>query len=617
MPQRFCNACEVTDAGIAIEAALGSKKGLNLSEVFTMSQTASDVMVDVLHNWGVEVVFGLPGDGINGIMEALRKRQDDIRFVQVRHEEAAAFMACAYAKFTGKLGVCLATSGPGGIHLLNGLYDAKLDGQSVLAITGMPFHDLIGTYTQQDVELDRLYMDVTVYNARVMGATHVENVTELACRTALSQRGVAHITFPVDIQDFEVKAPSKRNIPGHTSDVRAHRANIPEDDELRRAAEVLNSGGKTVILAGRGAIGARAELEQVAEMLGAPIVKPLLGKACVPDDSPYTTGGIGLLGTLPSQEAIEGCDTLLMVGTSFPYIEYMPKPGQARAVQIDIDPARIGLRYSVDVGLVGSSQDTLQALMPLLQRREDRSFLQKAQEGMKSWWELMEQRGTNDATPMKPQVVSWELGKHLDDDAIVISDSGTIATWFARQIKVRDGQMYSLSGNLATMACGLPYANAAQVAYPNRQCVALVGDGGLSMLMAELSTAVKHELPVKIVVIKNNTLGQIKWEQMVFLGNPEYGVDLGPIDFVKIAEACGAKGVHIEDPKRCGDMIRDALAMPGPVVIEAVVDSLEPPMPAKATRDQITKFAQSLLKGEPNREKIALTVMADKVRELI
>ncbi len=582
-----------------------------------MSQTASDVLIDVLHDWGVEVVFGIPGDGINGIMEALRKREEDVHFVQVRHEEAAAFMACAYAKFTGKLGVCLATSGPGGIHLLNGLYDAKLDGQPVLAITGMPFHDLIGTHTQQDVELDRLFMDVSVYNARVMGGTHMRNVAELACRSALSERGVAHITIPVDIQDYPVESPTKRNVPGHTSDVPVHRANIPAENDLRDAADILNNGKKIAILAGRGAIGAAGELEQVAEKLGAPIVKALLGKSCISDDSPYTTGTIGLLGTLPSQEAMENCDTLLMIGTSFPYIEFMPKPGQAKAVQIDLDPTRIGLRYDVDVGLVGSSKETLQALLPMLNRNEDRNFLENAQKGMKDWWDLMEERGTNDATPMKPQVVAWELGKHLDDDAIVISDSGTIATWWARQIKAREGQMFSLSGNLATMACGLPYANAAQYAYPNRQVVALVGDGGLSMLMAELSTAVKHNLPVKIVVVKNNVLGQIKWEQMVFLGNPQYGVELQPIDFVKVAEGCGARGVHIEDPKQCGEAMKNALAMPGPVVIEAVVDPMEPPMPAKATRKQIQKFAESLIRGEPNREKIALTVLADKVRELV
>nr|MDQ3828666.1 thiamine pyrophosphate-binding protein [Candidatus Tectomicrobia bacterium] len=322
-----------------------------------MATTAADVLVDALYDWGVEVIFGLPGDGINGLMEALRARQEQVRFVQVRHEEAAAFMACGYAKYTGKLGVCLATSGPGGIHLLNGLYDAKLDGQPVLALTGLAYHDLVSTYTQQDVELDKLFADVAVYNARIMGPAHAENVTDLACRSALSYRGVAHIAFPVDIQSMNAERQrSKRNIPNHTSDVLVRSARLPDEADLQRAAEILNSGTKTVILAGRGALGASVELEDVAQRLKAPIVKALLGKAAVPDSSPYTTGGIGLLGTKPSQEALEACDTLLMVGTSFPYIEYYPKPGQARAVQIELDPQRIGLRYPVEVGLVGDSQ---------------------------------------------------------------------------------------------------------------------------------------------------------------------------------------------------------------------------------------------------------------------
>ena len=582
-----------------------------------MAQTAAEVLVDVLVDWGVEVVFGLPGDGINGIMEALRRRQDEVRFVQVRHEEAAAFMACAYAKYTGKLGVCLATSGPGGIHLLNGLYDAKLDGQPVLAITGHHFHDLIDTYAQQDVDLDRVFEDVAVYNARVMGPAHVENVTDLACRTALAYRGVAHITFPVDLQELEGGARSKRNRPHHTSDVFARGGALPAEEDLAAAAEVLTAGRKVAILAGRGALGATDELLETAERLGAPIVKPLLGKACVPDDSPYTTGGIGLLGTLPSQEALEECDTLLMVGTSFPYIEFYPKPGKARGVQIDLDPVRIGLRYPVEVGLVGDSRRTLQALLPLLPRNEDRRFLEKAQEGMREWRELMEERGTRPETPMKPQVVAWELGKRLADDAIVSCDSGTVATWFARQIPARRGQMYSLSGTLASMANGLPYAIAAQIAYPDRQCVAFVGDGGFSMLMAELATAVKYELPIKVVVIKNNTLGMIKWEQMVFLGNPEYGCELQPIDFAAFARACGATGLTVEDPAHCGAVLDEALATPGPVVVEAVVDPFEPPMPPKITAKQARKFAESLAKGEPNRGKIALTVLADRVKEMV
>jgi pyruvate dehydrogenase (quinone)/pyruvate oxidase len=583
-----------------------------------MAHTAADVLIDTIHDWGVDVVFGLPGDGINGIMEALRTRRDTIRFVQVRHEEAAAFMACAYAKFTGRLGVCLATSGPGGIHLLNGLYDAKLDQQPVLAITGLPYHDLIHTYTQQDVELDRLFVDVAKYDARIMGPTHVENVADLACRTALMYRGVAHIAFPVDFQDEPVpRRGSKRNVPHHTSDVLARSARLPAEDDLRRAAEVLNAGAKVAILAGQGALHAGDQLERTAELLAAPIVKALLGKAAVPDDSPYTTGTIGLLGTRPSQEALEECDTLLMVGTSFPYIEYYPRPGQTRGVQIELDPMRIGLRYPVEVGLVGDSARTLDGLLPLLRRKTDRRFLERAQEGMGQWRELMRERGTRLDVPMKPEVVAHELGQRLRDDAIVSCDSGTVATWWARHIPVRRGQMHSLSGNLASMANAVPYAAAAQIAYPDRQCVAFIGDGGFSMLMAELATCVKYQLPVKIVVVKNNTLGQIKWEQMVFLGNPEYGCDLQPIDFAAVAQACGGRGFTVEDPRDCGRILDEALATPGPVVVQAIVDPFEPPLPAKITMEQARKFATSLVRGEPNREKIALTVLGDRVRELV
>jgi pyruvate dehydrogenase (quinone) len=581
--------------------------------------TAADVLVETLIDWGVEVIFGLPGDGINGIMESLRTHQEKIRFIQVRHEEAAAFMACGYAKFTGKLGVCLATSGPGGIHLLNGLYDAKLDGQSVLAITGLQFHDLIGSYTQQDVSLDKLFMDVAVFNERIMGPTHVENITDLACRTAIAYHGVSHLTFPVDFQEQEIKERqrSKRNIAHHTSDVYARSARLPHHADLEKAAEILNAGKKVAILAGRGALNATDELEKAAEILGAPIVKALLGKAAVPDDSPYTTGSIGLLGTKPSQEVIEDCDTLLMVGSSFPYLEYMPKPGQARGVQIDLDPKRIGLRYPVEVGLVGDSRNTLSELIPLLQRNEDRSFLQAAQAGMKDWWHMIEKSGTRRDKPMKPQVVAWELGKLLRSDAIVSCDSGTIATWWARQVIAKRGQMHTLSGNLATMAPGLPYTIAAQVAFPNRQCVAFVGDGGFSMLMADFVTAVKYKLPIKVVIIKNNTLGQIKWEQMVFLGNPEYGVELHPIDFAEFAHACGATGFTVDEAADCANVMAEFLNAPGPAVLQAVVDPLEPPMPGNIKAEQALHFAESLARGEPNRKKIALTALSDRVREVI
>ncbi len=579
--------------------------------------TAADVLVSTLCEWGVSVVFGLPGDGINGIMEALRKQREHIRFVQVRHEESAAFMACGYAKYTGKLGVCLATSGPGGIHLLNGLYDAKLDGQPVLAITGHHYHDLIDTHAQQDVDLDKAYIDVAVYNARVMGPSHVEEITNIACRTALGRRGVAHINFPVDFQDHEIEEHSKRNVPGHVSHVSASAVELPPEIDLKNAAAVLNEGKNVAILAGQGALAAGAELEEAAEKLAGPIIKALLGKAAVPDDSPYTTGSIGLLGTKPSQEAMENCDTLFIVGSSFPYIEFLPKPGQALGVQIDIDPTRIGLRYPVEVGLVGDSRATLKRLLPLLERKQERSFLEKAQEGMRQWWKLMESQGTRPDKPMKPEVVAWELGKRLAPEAIVSCDSGTITTWFARQIPARRGQKFSVSGTLASMANALPYTIAAQIAYPERQCVAFVGDGGFSMLMAEFATAVKYRLPIKVVIVKNNTLGQIKWEQMVFLGNPEYGCDLHPIDFAAFARACGGMGFTVDDPADCGRVLDEALAAPGPVLVEAVVDPYEPPMPAKVTLEQATKFAKSLARGEPDRSKIAWTVLSDKVRELI
>jgi pyruvate dehydrogenase (quinone) len=582
-----------------------------------MAQNASDIIVDTLYRWGIRVVFGLPGDGVNGIVEALRKRQDDIRFIQVRHEEAAAFAACGYAKFTGRIGCCVATSGPGGIHLLNGLYDAKLDGQPVVAVTGMQYSDLIDTHTQQDVDLDKLYMDVAVYNARVMNAAHAENVAELACRTAMSYRGVSHITIPVDVQEATVDERSKRNIEHHVSDVPARSARLPRREDLQRAADVLNAGKKVVILAGRGALDATDELLQTAEKLAAPIAKPLLGKACVPDDSPYTTGGIGLLGTRPSQDAIEDCDTLLMVGTSFPYIEFLPKPGQARGVQIDMDPVRIGLRFPVEVGLVGDSKRTLAELLPLLKRNENRGFLEEIQAGMRDWRKIMESRETVNTKPMKPQVIAAELGKRLPDNACVSCDSGTIATWWARSIPAKRGQMHTLSGTLATMACGLPYAIGAQLAYPDRMCVAFVGDGGLTMLMGEIATCVKYKLPVKIFVVKNDTLGQIKWEQMVFLGNPEYVCDLQPINFAEVARAMGAAGVTIDDPKNAGELVEKVLSTPGPVLAECIVDPNEPPMPPKVKPEQALRFAESLARGTRDASDIMKTVFKDKVRELV
>ena len=578
---------------------------------------ASDVLVERLLAWGVDTIFGLPGDGINGVFEALRKRKEKIRFIHVRHEEAAAFMACAYGKFTGRLGVCIATSGPGGIHLLNGLYDAKMDHAPVLAITGLQHSDLIGTFTQQDVELDKLFIDVAQFNERVMNGAHMESLVDLAVRCALTSRSVSHITIPVDVQTQEMKkGRTERNPVHHTSAVPAYFEQLPSRVELEHAADILNRGKKIVILAGQGALQATQELEEVAEILGAPIVKALLGKAAVPDDSPYTTGGIGLLGTEPSQDALEDCDTLFMIGTSYPYIEFLPEPGSVKCVQIDIDPQRISLRHPADVGLVGDARNCLRSLIPLLENH-DKAFLKKAQKGKAEWQKLMEERGTRADKPMKPQVVGWELGKRIPANAIVTSDSGTITTWWARYVPALRGQKHSCSGNLATMACGLPYAIAAAVAYPDRPVFCIIGDGGLSMLLGELITVAAYKLNIKIVVIKNNTLGQIKWEQMVFLGNPEFACDLYPADFVTIARGAGIDAIQIDDAATCGSQLDSVIGRPEPVLIEAVVDQFTPPMPAKVKVGQALKLAEALARGEPNRSKIILTNAHDKVRELV
>ncbi len=582
-----------------------------------MAKTTADVLFERLTEWGVDTVFGMPGDGINGFMEALRTHQDRIRFVQVRHEEGAAFAACGYAKFSGRLGVCIATSGPGAIHLLNGLYDAKLDGAPVLAITGQTYHDLMGMHYQQEVNLLQLFADVTVFNQQVMGPDHAPALVDAACRAALGGKGVAHINCCNDWQEKSMSSAEKSvaNINGHTSKAWTPPIVVPQQASLERAAALLNGGKKTVILAGQGALGAGDELEMVADTLAAPIVKALLGKAVVPDDSPYTTGGLGLLGTLPSENAMEECDTLLIAGSSFPYMQYLPKPDQAKAVQIDRDASRIGLRYPIDIGLTGDARATLHALLPLLQRREDRSFLEKAQERMREWEELLRQREERDDVPLKPQVIARHVNELLAHNAIVTTDSGTITTWAARHIKIRRGMQFSCSGTLATMAPGLPYANGAQMAFPDRQVVAFVGDGGFTMLMMEFVTAVKHKLPIKVIIIKNNTLGQIKWEQMVFLGNPEYGVELHPIDFVQFAHACGGFGFRCEKPDEVRPALESAFAAKGPALVEAVVDPYEPPLPARATLKQGLHFAEALARGEPHRGRIALTLFRDKIEE--
>jgi pyruvate dehydrogenase (quinone) len=585
-----------------------------------MSKTVADLLIRRLLDWDVGTVFSFPGDGINGIYESWRENQDKLRYVQVRHEEAAAFAACGYAKFTNNLGVCMATSGPGGIHLLNGLYDAKCDGQPVLAITGHTFHDLIGTHYQQDVDLCKLFMDVAAYNERVMGPSHVNSVVDEAIKTALSQRTVAHINIPKDIQEWTSSdgERSEANVRGHSADVYAPPAPLPAREQIRRAADLINAGKKVVLLAGRGCLGARAEVLELADKVGGPIVKPLLGKGVVPDDSPFTTGGIGLLGTAPSQDAMRGCDTLVILGSSFPYQEFYPKPGQAKAVQVDLDPRRIGLRYPVDVGLAGECRAVLKELLPLVQHKRDRGFLEQARKGVAEWNQLMEERGTRTDRPMKPQVVTHALNKLLADDAIVCCDTGTVTTWGARYLKMRGDMMFSASGMLATMGNGMPYAVGASLAHPGRQVIALCGDGGFTMMMGEMATLVKYKLPVKVVIIKNNVLGQIKWEQIVFEGNPQFGVQLQPIDFAAYARACGAPGYTLEEPEKAEAVLGEALRQPGPALVEAVVDANEPPMPGHVTMKQAWHFAKALASGQQREGwDIVKTVLQNTVREVV
>ena len=582
-----------------------------------MPNTA-DILIDTLIDWQVEIVFGLPGDGINGIMEALRTRQDRIHFVQVRHEESAAFMACAYAKWTGRLGVCLATSGPGGTHLLTGLYDAKLDQAPVLAITGMQVHDLIETFTQQDVDLTRVFSDVAVFNAQVADAAHMESLANLACRSALARRGVAHLSIASDIQELDADEAqrSKRNRPSHTSNRWFEGSRLPDADQLNRASEILNGSSRIAILAGRGALGARMELEQTAELLAAPVAKALLGKAVLPDDHPHTTGGVGILGTMPSQEILKQCDALLIVGSTFPYIEYYPEPGKARGIQIDRDAQRIGLRYPVEAGLVGDAAASLRLLNERLVRKTERGFLEQAQQGMTRWREMMALSEDKAEVPMKPQMVVKAFGRRMPDEAILVTDSGQNTELAARHIDLKAGQAFGVSGTLASMACGLPYAIAAGIAFPGRPVFAVVGDGGFAMQLGEFSTAVRYGLPLKVLVLKNSMLNQIAWEQMMFLGNPQFGCELQAIDFAMAAEAMGGIGHSVSRPEEVENVLDAAFAAEGPVVIEALVDAYEPMMPPKMPPDY-ARNSRKALPHTPGHEKIEENVGEEPLQTMM
>ena len=586
-----------------------------------MGQIAADVMITRLAAWGVDTVFGIPGDGINGIMEGMRRQSKKIKFILVHHEEAAAFMATAYAKQTGRIGVCLATSGPGAIHLLNGLYDAKLDHVPVLAITGMQETSVLGTGYQQEVHLEHLFQDVAEYNQMITNAAQLPALVDIAIRTAYSRRGVAHLTLPNDIQIADAGdnpwpsvAPAN---PPSTAPILWQPRVRPSDPELDAAASILNQAKKPAILAGIGARGASSLLERLAETLGAPVIKTLSGKMVLPEDSPYTTGGIGLLGTGPTADLIDEVDTLLMVGTNFPYTKHLPAPGRVKVVQVDIDPTRIGNRLPTDAPLVGDVSTTLEALLPRLQVHSDHSHLNKYQHEMADWRDKMAALESPERDPIAPQYVVSLLDELAADDAVMTCDAGTIATWAARHWTIRGNREFYLSGNLASMAPGLPYAIGIAHVNPGRQVIAYVGDGGFAMLMAELNTACRYRLPVKVIINNNSSLGQILWEQMV-LGYPEHGVrfENPQPDYAAWATACGGFGIRVDKADNLQVALSEALASPGPAIVDVAVDPNEPPMPGKVTYEQAKKFTEAFLKGQPQKAAIATTLFKDRIQQL-
>ncbi len=559
-------------------ALANSRAASNLSQP-RPDQTTADILVETLIAWDVPFVFGIVGDGINPVIEALRKRQDKIRYVGVRHEEAAAFMASGFAKHTGKLGVCLGTTGPGAVHLLNGLYDAHYDGAPVLAITGTTFHDLGGVRFMQSVDTKALMQDVACFNVQVSGPAHALIVVNRACRAALGERGVAHLTIAKDVQAMPLglDKPSMENHGGRTANAWMPEAEIPAEAQLRVAADVLNKGTRVAILVGQGGLRARDEVLAVAERLAAPVSKALLGKAVIPDDSSYCMGGIGHLGTAASEWTMHHCDTVLILGSTMPWIDSYPKPGSARGVQIDLKADRIGLRFPVDVGLVGDVKQTLGALLPMLTAKQERTFLAESRAQLEQWNSLLRKVEAVERSPLRPQMVIRALSDALADDAVISLDCGANTHFAARHIQLRAGQSLTGTGMLASMGPGLSFTIAAQLVWPQRQCVCVVGDGGFAQLMAELTTAVQHSLPVKIILLKNNSLAEVKFEQRD-LGNPEFGCALSPIDFVAFAHACGADGVRCSKPGEVRRAIAQTLRSPRAALLEALVDPNEPPV---------------------------------------
>ncbi|MBS1780843.1 MAG: thiamine pyrophosphate-requiring protein [Bacteroidetes bacterium] len=589
-----------------------------------MAINTSDFIVDRMYQWGVRRVFGYPGDGINGVMESLRKSEDKIDFIQVRHEEMAAFMACAHAKFTGETGVCIATSGPGAIHLLNGLYDAKMDHQPVVAIVGQQARAALGGNYQQEVDLVNLFKDVAgEFVQMATEPSQVRHLIDRAFRIAKAERTVTCVILPNDLQELDYQEPARSHGTIHSSVGYSKPVIIPTEEDLLRAAQLLNEGKKVAILVGAGAMEAREEVKKVVELLGAGVAKALLGRAVLPDELPYVTGSIGLLGTKPSYDLMMECDTLLMVGTSFPYSEFLPKEGAAKAVQIDIDGRMLGIRYPVDINLHGDSKHTLQALIPLLKRKEDRSWREQIEKEIAKWWKLMEARAMNTADPLNPQRVFWELSKRLPDNCILSADSGSTASWFARDLKLREGMKASLSGNLATMCPGVPYAIAAKFAYPERVSIALVGDGAMQMMgINEMITIAKYwkhwqDPRLIVLVLNNHDLNMVSWEQRVMAGEPKFEGSQNVPDFkyAQYADMLGLKGIRVDNPDDVADAIAQAMSADRPVILEAVTDPNVPPLPPHINFQQAKDFLKSIVKGDVNRWEMIKQTYKDVIDE--
>src|SRR5579885_1898877 len=587
-----------------------------------MAQTVGDFFIERLHRWGVRRIYGYPGDGINGVIGALQRAKGKIEFIQCRHEEMAAFMASAHAKFTGQLGVCIATSGPGASHLVTGLYDARLDHMPVLAIAGQQARAALGGHYQQEVDLPAMLKDVAgAFTQTVVTPPQVRHVTDRAIRIALAERRVTAIILPNDLQEMEYVEPPRAHGTLHSGIGYAAPRTVPYEHDLRRAADVLNAGKRVAILAGAGALHATDELIAVADRLGAGVAKALLGKAALPDDLPWVTGSIGLLGTRPSYDLMTECDTLLMVGSGFPYSEFLPKEGAARGVQIDLAPDMLSLRYPMEVNLVGDSAETLRALLPLLRENPNRRWREQVEDWTRKWWQTLEDRAKQPADPINPQRVAWELSPRLPERCIITSDSGSCANWYARDLRMRRGMMCSLSGGLASMGAGVPYAIAAKFAHPDRPVIALVGDGAMQMNnMAELITVAKYwrqwSSPRWICgVFNNEDLNQVTWEQRVMEGDPKFEASqrIPNVPYHKFAELIGLKGIYVDTSEGIASAWAEALAADRPVVVEFKTDPEVPPLPPHITLKQAKAFASTLVKGDPAEGR----VLVNTAREVL